>query len=152
MEQKHLEAEKARQNLTRQVEEYKNAYEASDKKLSKALQKEHRIMQKMAVFLVNKEDSALFDSLRHSVLGNQEYWAAMLNAFDKQFPGLSKSLSMQHPELTEMEQKILLLSYVDASREDSAVLLGTSVFMVDKLRTSVKKKMASSGSNAPKKA
>ena len=152
LEQKHQETEEARQNLIRQVEEYKDAYEASDKKLSKALQKEHQIMQKMAVYLGNKEDSALFDSLKHSVLGNQEYWIAMLKAFDKQFPGLRKNLSTQHPELTEMEQKILLLSYVDASREDSAVLLGTSVFMVDKLRTSVKKKMATSVSNAPKKA
>ena len=53
----------------------------------------------------------------------------------------------QYPQLTENEQKILLLSYVDASRNDTALLLDTSVFMVDKLRISVKKKM---GENVPK--
>ena len=142
LEQKHQEIEEARQNLAYQVEEYKNAYEASDKKLSKALQKEHQIMQKMAVFLENKKDSALFEALKYSVLGNQEYWNAMLRTFDRQFPGMRKELVLQYPELTETEQKILLLSYVDASREDTALLLGISIFMVDKLRTSVKKKMA----------
>ena len=142
LEQKHQEIEEARQNLAYQVEEYKNAYEASDKKLSKALQKEHQIMQKMAVFLENKKDSALFEALKYSVLGDQEYWNAMLRTFDRQFPGMRKELVLQYPELTETEQKILLLSYVDASREDTALLLGISIFMVDKLRTSVKKKMA----------
>ena len=148
LQQKHQEIEESHQNLASQVEEYKTAFEASDKKLSKALQKEHQIMQKMAVLLENENDKALLDALKHSVLGNQEYWAAMLKTFDRQFPGIRKELALQHPELTDIEQKILLLSYVDASREDTAVLLGISVFMVDKLRTSVKKKMASNASNA----
>ena len=142
LEQKHQEMEEARQALANQAEEYKNAYEASDKKLSKALLKEQQIMQKMAVYLGNKTDSALLEALKYSVLGNQEYWEAMLKTFDTQFPGMRKELALQYPELTEMEQKVLLLSYVDVSRNDAAVLLGTSVFMVDKLRTSVKKKMA----------
>ena len=152
LQQKHQEIEESHQNLASQVEEYKTAFEASDKKLSKALQKEHQIMQKMAVLLENENDKALLDALKHSVLGNQEYWAAMLKTFDRQFPGIRKELAIQHPELTDIEQKILLLSYVDASREDTAVLLDISVFMVDKLRTSVKKKMASNASNASPKA
>ena len=142
LEQKQQETEEARQSLACQVEEYRNAYEAVDKKLSKALLKEQQIMQKMAVYLGNKDETALFDSLRYSVLGNQEYWDAMLKIFDQQFPGMRRELSVQHPDLTDVEQKILLLSYVDASREDTALLLGISIFMVDKLRTSVKKKMA----------
>ena len=152
LEQKHQETEVARQTLANQAEEYKNAYEASDKKLSKALLKEQQIMQKMAVYLGNKTDAALLDALKYSVLGNQQYWDAMLKTFDKQFPGMRKKLAIQHPDLSEIEQKILLLSYVDASREDTAVLLDISVFMVDKLRTSVKKKMVSKASNAINKA
>ena len=146
LKQKHQETEEARKSLAYQVEEYKNAYEASDKKLSKALLKEHQIMQKMAVYLDHKKSLALFDALKHSVLGDEEYWDAMLKAFDRQFPGMRKELALQYPELTEMEQKILLLSYVDASREDTSMLLHISIFMVDKLRTSVKKKMTK---NAP---
>lgn len=148
LEQKHQETEEARQTLANQAEEYKNAYEASDKMLSKALLKEQQIMQKMAVYLGNKTDSALLEALKYSVLGNQEYWDAMLKTFDTQFPGMRKELALQYPELTETEQKILLLSYVDVSRNDAAVLLDTSVFMVDKLRTSVKKKMAKKAQKA----
>ncbi len=142
LERRHQEMEEVRQTLANQVEKYKNAYVASDKKLSKALLKEQQVMQKMAVYLTHKNDLALFDALKHSVLGDQEYWDAMLKAFDKQFPGMRKELVFQHPDLTETEQKVLLLTYVDASREDTALLLNTSIFMVDKLRTSVKKKMA----------
>ena len=147
LEQKHQESEEARQSLASQVQEYKTAYEKSDKKLSKAILKQHQIMQKMAVFLTNESDSVLLSTLKYSVLGGDEYWEAMLKTFDKQFPGMRRKLALQHPDLTEQEQKVLLLSYVDASREDTAVLLDTSVFMVDKLRTSVKKKM---GENIPK--
>ena len=71
----------------------------------------------------------------------------MKMAFDEHFPGMRKKIMQQYPQLTEKEQKILLLSYVDASRNDTALLLDTSVFMVDKLRISVKKKM---GENVPK--
>ena len=147
LEQKHQESEEARQSLVSQVEEYKSAYETSDRNLSKVILKQHQIMQKMAVYLDNESDSALLDSLKYSVLGGDDYWKAMQKAFDEHFPGMRKKLMQQYPQLTENEQKILLLSYVDASRNDTALLLDTSVFMVDKLRISVKKKM---GENVPK--
>ena len=141
LKQKNQETEETCHNLASQAEKYRSAYEASNTKLSKAMLKEQQIMQKMAVYLGNKEETALFESLKYTVFGNQGYWDAMLKTFDKQFPGLRKELVLQHPDLTETEQKILLLSYVDASREDTALLLNISIFMVDKLRTSVKKKM-----------
>lgn len=147
LEQKHQETKEAYQSLAGKVKEYKTAFEAADHKLSKAYVKQQQIMQKMAVYLENEKDLSLFDSLKYSILGNQDYWDAMLKTFDKQFPGMRKKLVLQYPELTEMEQKILLLSIVDASREDTAALLDISVFMVDKLRTSVKKKM---GTDIPK--
>lgn len=147
LEQQNQEKEEAFQILAYQAEEYKNALEASDKKLSKALLKEQQIMQKMAAYLGNKSETALFDALRYSVFGNDEYWDAMTKTFDKQFPGMRKELAKRHPDLTEIEQKILLLSYVDASREDTALILDISIFMVDKLRTSVKKKMAAKASS-----
>lgn len=141
LKQKNQETEETCHNLASQAEKYRSAYEASNTKLSKAMLKEQQIMQKMAVYLGNKEETALFESLKYTVFGNQGYWDAMLKTFDKQFPDLRKELVLQHPDLTETEQKILLLSYVDASREDTALLLNISIFMVDKLRTSVKKKM-----------
>lgn len=136
----------------RQNEEFKNAIEDNHKKLSKAFLKEQQIMQKMAVYLGNTAEVALFDSLKYSIFGGREYWEAMQKAFDQQFPNVRKKIVQQHPELTDTELKILLLSYVDASREDTALLLHTSVYMVDKLRTSIKKKMATDASDVSGKA
>lgn len=131
----------ANNELSAKSEEYDKQRHELKQKLSKARLKEQRIMQKMAVYLGSKEDAASLDSLKYSLMGNQEYWDAMLKLFDMQFPGTRKKLKQQHPELTEKEQKVLLLSYLDTSREDAAILLDTSVHMVDKLRNSVRKKM-----------
>ena len=124
------------------IEEYKSAYEDCAAKLSEAQIKEQHIMQKLAVYLDNDKDAALLGSLRQTIMGNGDYWDAMTKAFDKQFPGMRKELESQHPDLSDKEQKILLLSFVDTSREDTALLLKTSIHMVDKLRNSVRKKMA----------
>lgn len=132
----------ANNELSAKSEEYDKQRHELEQKLSKARLKEQRIMQKMAVYLGSKEDAASLDSLKYSLMGNQEYWGAMLKLFDMQFPGTRKKLKQQHPELTEKEQKVLLLSYLDTSREDAAILLDTSVHMVDKLRNNVRKKMS----------
>lgn len=132
----------ANNELSAKSEEYDKQRHELEQKLSKARLKEQKIMQKMAVYLGSKEDAASLDSLKYSLMGNQEYWDAMLKLFDMQFPGTRKKLVQQHPELTEKEQKVLLLSYLDTSREDAAILLDTSVHMVDKLRNSVRKKMS----------
>lgn len=128
--------------LVAQSEEYKLQRQELEQRLNKARVKEQRVMQKLAVYLGHKKEPALLDSLKYSVMGNQDYWDAMMALFDMQFPGTRKELSRQHPNMTEKEQKILLLSYLDTSREDSALLLDTSVYMVDKLRNSVRKKMS----------
>ena len=97
-------------------------------------------MQKLVVYLNNDKDAALLGSLRQTVFGNYNYWDAMMKSFDKRFPGLRKRIIQQY-HLTDNELKILLLSYIDTSRDDTALLLNLSIHMVDKLRTSVKKKM-----------
>ena len=140
LEQKQEESENARYDLAQKLEKYKNAYEDCAHKLSDAWIREQRTMQKLAVYLDNEEDAALLGSLRQTVFGNHEYWEAMTKAFDKRFPGVRKKL-MQQQDLTDNEQKILLLSYIDTSREDTALLLHISIHMVDKLRNSVRKKM-----------
>ena len=140
--QKQKDKEFVWHRLEQQVMEYKNAYQDCASKLSEAMVKEQRIMQKLAVYLDNNKDVALLGSLKQTILGNCDYWEAMTKTFDKQFPGLRKELELQHPELSDKEQKILILSYIDTSREDTALLLNISIHMVDKLRNTVRKKMA----------
>ena len=139
---KQKNTESAWTALEQQVEEYRNAYEDCAVKLSEARIKEQRTMQKLAVYIDNDKDAALLGSLRQTVMGNCDYWEAMTKAFDKQFPGMRKKLELQHPDLSDKEQKILILSYIDTSREDTALLLNISIHMVDKLRNTVRKKMS----------
>ena len=145
LEQRHIENEEAYRDLSRQVEEYKKTWESYDKKLKKALLKEQNVMQKMAVYICSNKNKASFEALQYSIFGNQDYWEAMLKLFDSQYPNLRKRLIQKLPCLTEIEQKILVLSYLDTSREDTATLLSTSIFMVDKWRNSVRKKMLEAG-------
>lgn len=137
LEQKSVEQEK---NSNTMLAEYKSAYNDCANKLSDAWIREQRTMQKLAVYLNNDKDAALLGSLRQTVFGNYDYWEAMMKAFDKRFPSMRKKLIQQN-HLSDNELKILLLSYIDTSRDDTALLLGISIHMVDKLRTSVKKKM-----------
>ena len=105
-------------------------------------------MQKLAVFLGNKEDAALLQALTYTVFGSQGFWNATIESFDRQFPGLRGKLAMTPYGLTEKEQKTLILLYLDASREDTALLLKTSVAMVDKMRSSAKKKLPSQANSS----
>ena len=110
--------------------------------LTKVLRKEQRVMQKLKVYLSNEKDPALLQALNYSVWGGKGFWDTTLELFDQLFPNLRQKLTQSPYNLTEKEQKTLILLYLDASREDTALLLGSSVAMVDKMRASVRKKIA----------
>ena len=131
------------QELTGQIDSYKATIEDNEKNLSKALATEQRIMQKLAVYLDNPGDTSLLHTLKHTVWGSEGFWHEAFNMFDRQHPGLRGKLMLQYPNLSDQELKALVLSSMNASREDSALLLHISVHMVDKLRNNVKKKVSS---------
>ena len=105
--------------------------------------KEQRVMQKLAVYLDNPSDKSLLLALKKTAWGDEGFWAEAFRLFDELHPKLRERLLLQYPNLSDQEQKILVLSGLNASREDTALLLQTSVHMVDKLRNSVKKKVSS---------
>ena len=129
--------------LSGQSENYKTALEDAQKELSKAKAKEQRVMQKLAVYLDNPGDKSLLLALKNTAWGNEGFWTEAFRLFDEQHPKLRERLTLQYPNLSDQEQKIMVLSGLNASREDTALLLQTSVHMVDKLRNSVKKKISS---------
>ncbi len=129
--------------LIGQSENYKTALEDTQKELSKAKAKEQRVMQKLAVYLDNPGDKSLLLALKNTAWGNEGFWTEAFRLFDEQHPKLRERLTLQYPNLSDQEQKIMVLSGLNASREDTALLLQTSVHMVDKLRNSVKKKISS---------
>lgn len=102
------------------------------------LKQKGKTMQKVAILMDNKEDKALLDSLRATVFGNKDSWDALMEVFDTLHPGERQHIHQKYPELSEMEQKDIILSYFKVSRQDEALWLKTSVHTIDKIRTSLK--------------
>lgn len=128
--------------ISGQMESFKTELERSKKKLTDVMSKEQRIIQKLAVYLENPTDKSLLQSLKHTAWGGKGFWSTATDMFDNQYPGTRQKLLKLFPDLSEQELKTLILLGLDASREDTALLLHTSIHMVDKLRNSVKKKIA----------
>ena len=134
---------KTNQALVEQIDSNKATIEDNEKNLSKAMAVEQLIMQKLAIYLDNPGDTSLLHTLKYSVWGSEGFWHKAIKMFDAQHPGLRRNLLLQYPNMSDQELKTLILSSMNASREDSAILLHISVHMVDKLRNTVKKKVSS---------
>ena len=125
--QKQETSEKTQQNIARRL---------FDVQFKEAL-----TMQRLSILLDNKSDAALLTNLKQTVFNDKEPWDAILELFDEMYPTLREKLQQQHPDLTEMELKDIILSYYNISRDEEALLLKKSVHTVDKWRNSVRKKM-----------
>lgn len=141
---KHNADSKAHQDLIVKYEETEKARLEYAQRLSDALTKEALIMRKLGIYLDNKGEKAYLGALNDAVFGRADRWDALMEVFDTLYPDVRENLKLQHPELTEMEQKDFILSYFNISREDEALMFNKSVHMVDKWRNSVRKKMQAS--------
>ena len=135
-------------HFMQQNKELQQMHETSEKvvmdyaqQLSDALNKDALVMRKFEIYLGNKGDKLCLSALNTAVFGNNDPWEALMKVFDTLYPGVRKNLAAQYPELTEMEQKVFLLSYFNVSRDEEALLFNKSVHMVDKWRNSARKKM-----------
>ena len=137
--------EKAYQNLIRKNSEIESACNTYAQQLSDALNKEALVMRKLDIFLKNKEEKAYLAALKDAVFeNNEDHWEALMEVFDLLYPNVRSNLALQHPELTEMEQKDFILSYFNVSRDEEAHLFQKSIHTVDKLRNTVRQKMKQS--------
>ena len=129
-------------NLIGQGDSYKASLEKIVNELGQTKDKEQQVFLKLAVFLENPSDKSLLHALKHSVWDNDGFWAKAYKFFDSRHQGLRKELLRKYPNFSEQEQKVLVLSDLNASREDTSILLHISVHMVDKLRNNVRKKVS----------
>lgn len=112
------------------------------KALSDALEREMKSMMSLDIYMKDKKAASL-KTLELNVFGNNDHWEALLEIVDKVYPGLWNTQLRLFPDLTENEQKTLLLSRFWLTRQEEALLLGTTVNMVDKYRNRVRKKTRS---------
>ena len=113
--------------------------------LSEAWTKEEQTMNRVAICMDNKEDKASFEELKRVVFGEKDPWKAMVEVFDKLYPNKRNEIYAKYSGFTEIEYKDILLSYFNVSRQDEALLLKTSIHMVDKIRNNVRKKLRENG-------
>ena len=104
-----------------------------------ALKKEGDTMRKVAIIMDHKDDRALLNDLKETVFGKRDPWVAIIGVFDKLYPGERNRIRDKYPLLSDLEQKSIILSYFNVSRQDEALLLKISIHSVDKLRQKVKK-------------
>ena len=132
---------KAFQDLFQKYQASQDTCKGYAQTLSDALNKEALIIRKLDIYLSNKGEKAYLVALNEAVFEGDDHWEALMKVFDALYPNVRKSLLLQYPDLTEMEQKDFILSYFDVSREDEAAMFNKSVHTVDKWRNGVRKKM-----------
>ena len=108
---------------------------------SNALDKNALIIRKLGIYLENTGEAAYLVDLKEASFGKNTPWDALMDVFDILYPDVRKNLKLQHPELTEMEQKDFILSFFNISRDEEAVMFKKTVHTVDKIRNSVRRKM-----------
>ena len=119
---------------------------------SNTLEKNALIIRKLSIYLDNKGEAAYLADLKEASFGKNTPWDALMEVFDVLYPDVRRNLTLQHPELTEMEQKDFILSFFNISRDEEAVMFKKTVHTVDKVRNSVRRKMKKTAEEPTKKA
>ena len=109
------------------------------KHLSEALETLKKTMMYLDIYMKDPKNTSL-KMLEKAVFGQKDHWEAFLDVVEQIYPGLWKTQHEMFPDLTENEQKTLLLSRFWLTRQEEAALLGTTTNMVDKYRGRVRKK------------
>lgn len=138
--ERQSEKEIAYRELASENDTYKKAYQDYAERYSDAKTKELETIIKLAVYVNSKGEKAFLDTLKRTIFNAKTPWDAAIMAFDALYPNVRENIDMQHPELTEMERKDFILSFIKVSRDEEAALLDTTIHTVDKLRNSVRKK------------
>ena len=110
-----------------------------------SLSKQVETMRKVAIVKDHKQDNALWDDLIKTVFGKKDPWEAIVEVFDTLHPDKRKQLEQCYPLLSELEKRSYILSCLNVSRQDEALLLEINIHSVDKLRQSVRKKTSNDG-------
>lgn len=138
--ERQSEKEIAYRELASENDTYKKAYQDYAERYSDAKTKELETIIKLAVYVNSKGEKAFLDTLKRTIFNAKTPWDAAIMAFDALYPNVRENIDLQHPELTEMERKDFILSFIKVSRDEEAALLDTTIHTVDKLRNSVRKK------------
>lgn len=106
---------------------------------SETISEKLRSMQRLEILTKDQKDKYLLSNLEKEMFGDKNHWEVMTDLFNTIYPGLYDTLKEKHPDLSEHERRVYMLSNFNLSRLDEALLLDVSTSVLDKARGKVKK-------------
>ncbi|QQT27857.1 tetratricopeptide repeat protein [Sphingobacterium spiritivorum] len=88
-----------------------------------------------------KQQKSQLQSLLDSHLMTEENWTNFKTAFQREYPFFLQQLRKNYPELTESNQRIILLLKLGLSHKEMSNMLGVTVDAVKKSRQRLRKKL-----------
>ena len=93
----------------------------------------------MEVYRLNTSDKAFLDTLCNSLYGKSDFWAAALKVVDELYPHVTQNIRQSCPDLTDDEFKTAVFILMNVPRPTEAILLDTTINMVDKNRPKIRR-------------
>lgn len=103
---------------------------------------ENRVQDLEELVEVKDQKRVEFESqlLKIKIL-TQDDWGQFRNLFNEVYPGFLDRLTTSYPELSKGELRILVLTYLELTIQESAAMLGISVSAIKKARYRLRKKI-----------
>ena len=93
----------------------------------------------MEVYRLNTSDKALLATLCSSLYGKSDFWTAALKVVDELYPHVTQNIRRSCPDLTDDEFKTAVFILMNVPRPTEAILLDTTINMVDKNRPKIRR-------------
>ena len=93
----------------------------------------------MEVYRLNTSDKALLSTLCSSLYGKSDFWTAALKVVDELYPNVTQNIRRSCPDLTDDEFKTAVFILMNVPRQTEAILLDTTINMVDKNRPKIRR-------------
>ena len=138
LKKRNAQQQQEQSELQTQIEELQK--QTGDRLKDEYLQKCH-IIRCFEVYSHDRNNTMNFKDLEKALFEGEDHWATFEQAFDGVHPGFIASIKERCPDLTESEFRYCLLSHFKLSRQEYADALGCSVYNIDKIRTSLNRKL-----------
>lgn len=93
----------------------------------------------MEAYRLNTSDKALLATLCSSLYGKSDFWTAALKVVDELYPNVTQNIRRSCPDLTDDEFKTAVFILMNVPRPTEAILLDTTINMVDKNRPKIRR-------------
>lgn len=127
-------------NLLKDNEDKKEENHQLTETITTLLAKRLKAMQKLDVFMKDRKNSTSLTDLEKLVFDGNDHIEMMMQVIEVMHPGLYQEISENHPDFSDLEKKVCLLSRFKLSRYEEAKILGVSTSVLDKIRGKVRKK------------